>query len=122
MHYPPYSAGSHGSDMIIRDRYSPLFEEFSVDMVFSGHDHNYQRTVPLARAAPAEDGVTYIVTGGGGAPLYDMDSVDWTAVTRKAHHFVLIKIVGNSLRLSAIDSKGEVFDELALQLDGLDIP
>ena len=125
MHYPPYSAGRHGSDMKIRDRYSPLFEEFSVNMVFTGHDHNYQRTVPLARSSPAEDGVTYIVTGGGGHPnLYDMDDVDWTVVTRKIHHFVLIEIAENTLRLKAIDSKGEVFDELALQLDadGSDTP
>jgi UDP-2,3-diacylglucosamine pyrophosphatase LpxH len=45
--------------MNVRTTYQPLFEEFGVQMVFSGHSHNYERSVPI-------NGVTYMVTGGGG--------------------------------------------------------
>jgi predicted phosphodiesterase len=31
----------------LRDAYHPLFEKYGVDVLFSGHAHNYQRTYPL---------------------------------------------------------------------------
>jgi hypothetical protein len=42
--------GNHDScDPIkkLRNAYHPLFEKYNVDLVFSGHTHNYQRTYPL---------------------------------------------------------------------------
>ena len=58
----------------------PLFDRYEVDFVLSGHDHNYERTYPVRGDAPHDiwQGPTYIlprgavevVSGGGGAPLY----------------------------------------------------
>ncbi len=64
-HIAPYSSGTHGNDvnvLAVRDVLPSLFEEHKVDMVFSGHDHDYERSLI--------NDVTYIVSGGGGAPLY----------------------------------------------------
>jgi len=62
-HHPPYTSGSHlGDERPIADYLVPLFEEHGVDMVFSGHNHHYERSF--------KDGIYYIVSGGGGAPLY----------------------------------------------------
>lgn len=56
-HHPAYSSGSsHGSSTAMRWP----FATWGVDLVMSGHDHNYERVVP-------GDGVTYIVNGIGGA-------------------------------------------------------
>lgn len=71
LHYPPYSSGSvHGS---IEDaRWD--FETPGMDLVFSGHNHVYERI--------EVDGITYIVNGLGGATIYGLsDPVDGT-VTR----------------------------------------
>ncbi|UCE39290.1 MAG: metallophosphoesterase [Thermoplasmata archaeon] len=46
-HKPPYSSGGHGSDQDTRDNFVPLFRDYDVDIVFSGHNHFYQRTYPL---------------------------------------------------------------------------
>jgi hypothetical protein len=46
-------------------------------MVFNGHDHNYERTVPIG-------GVTYIVTGGGGKRLYKAGRNVWTAFSKRS--------------------------------------
>jgi predicted phosphodiesterase len=47
-HVPIYtSTTEHPSDSTIRDVFHPLFEEYGVDIVFSGDNHNYQRTFPL---------------------------------------------------------------------------
>ena len=64
-HWPAYSSGAHGvADHDewgeVRDQLQPLFETHGVDIYWCGHDHHYERA--------EVNGVTYIVTGGGGAP------------------------------------------------------
>ena len=47
-HIPMYTSPSkHPADFTIRDIYHPLFDKYNVDLVFSGDNHNYQRTFPL---------------------------------------------------------------------------
>ncbi|UCE74107.1 MAG: metallophosphoesterase, partial [Methanomassiliicoccales archaeon] len=46
-HRPPYSSGGHGSELEARTNFVPLFRDYGVDMVFTGHNHFYQRTYPL---------------------------------------------------------------------------
>lgn len=67
-HHPPYTAMSRRREAAARiaQRLVPLFRKHKVQAVFGGHDHNYQRHV--------ESGVEYVVTGGGGAPLYEVDA------------------------------------------------
>jgi hypothetical protein len=48
-HHPPYSMGSHNSDLEtemvnIRLYCTPLFEKYKVDVVLSGHSHNHERS------------------------------------------------------------------------------
>lgn len=57
LHHPPYSAGYQGSDLAVRRAFVPVFERYGVQLVVSGHDHDYQRSNPI-------NGVTYVVTGG----------------------------------------------------------
>ena len=49
----------------VQRRWVPLFERYGVQLVLSGHDHNYERFV-------ARNGVTYVVHGGGAAGLYPL--------------------------------------------------
>jgi hypothetical protein len=46
-HRPPYSSGGHDSSTSARSNFVPLYKDYGVDMVFSGHNHFYQRTYPL---------------------------------------------------------------------------
>jgi hypothetical protein len=45
-HKPMFSAagGGHGSDMTIRMLWQPVIDANKVDLVFNGHDHDYERT------------------------------------------------------------------------------
>ena len=108
LHRPPYSSGSHGSAMEVRNTWSPIFSEYGVDIVFCGHDHSYERTKRIA-------GVIYIICAGGGAPLYDVGRNEWTEYSEKTHHFCLIKIRGRHLVLLAIKPDGTVFDSLTIR-------
>ncbi len=65
-HEGPWSHGFHGGSSAMERDYAPLLAAAHVDVLFSGHDHIYERgigTTPAGR-------LTYVVTGGGGAPLY----------------------------------------------------
>jgi hypothetical protein len=106
LHHPPYSSGLHGSNEAAREAFVPLFERYGVQVVFSGHEHDYQRTDPI-------DGVTYIVTGGGS--LSRRTGVEsFTAVAYATHHYVDLNVYDDHLLLRAIDQDGEQFDEATI--------
>lgn len=107
MHNPPYSTGSgHGSDLLVRETLVPLFEKYKVDVVFTGHDHDYERGVV--------NGITYIVTGGGGAPLYQVKGDWWTKAKASALHVCDITVNGNQLELKAIKPDGTIIDDVTI--------
>lgn len=87
-HYPLYSTGNHGSDETgIRDDLVPLFEQYGVDAVFNGHDHDYERSTV--------NGIRYIVAGGGGAPLRNQASTNpYSELFVKAYHFCVMYFDG----------------------------
>lgn len=107
LHRPPYSSGSHGSQLDVREAWCPLFERHGVDVVFSGHDHCYERSIPI-------NGVVYIVTGGGGAPLHRAGSNWWTAFSDSTYEFCLVEVEGDVLTVNAVKPDGEVFDGVTL--------
>ncbi len=73
----------------------PLFEKYKLTAGFFGHDHNYQHYL--------QNGIHYFITGGGGAPLYDVDKPP-AGITRKvvsAENFVTVQVDGKKLRIEA---------------------
>ena len=109
MHHPPFSAGYHGSDDDIQETWVPLFEAYGVDLVLSGHDHDYQRTVPI-------NGITYVVSGGG-ARTRPTERAEFTAFAASTLHFVDITIWGERLELTAVNSNG-AFDHVVIERSG----
>jgi predicted phosphodiesterase len=106
-HRPIYSSSKHGSDEGIREDLEPVLIRHEVDLVFSGHDHAYERTVPIR-------GVTYVVSGGGGKRLYPAGRSEWTAFSKSTHHAVLVRIDGERLYLEAVEPDGAVIDRADL--------
>jgi predicted phosphodiesterase len=115
-HQPLYTAGPHYLGL------SPLKSEMEdlfvnqgnvnedVDIVFAGHNHNYARCYV--------DDVTHITTGGGGAPLGDVDSGGNIKVSVKEYHFCEIDIRDNILYFIARNESGSIIDAFALAKDG----
>ncbi len=107
MHHPPYSSGGHGSDLAVREAVAPLFIEYGVDLVLAGHDHHYERTVPL-------DGVTYVVSGAG-SKLRSTGTSGFTVVAESRLQFMIAEATADSIHLWAIGVDGEVIDEFSLE-------
>lgn len=108
IHAPPFSSGPHGGDPNVLAKWAPLFEKYGVDLVFCGHDHIYERSV--------KDGVTYIITGGGGAPKYAVDANKnpYSQKAVSANHFCRIHVDGDTLKVQAIKPDESIMDVVML--------
>jgi 3',5'-cyclic AMP phosphodiesterase CpdA len=107
LHHPPYSAGYQGSSDAARHAFSPVFEQYGVQLVLSGHDHDYQRSKPIG-------GVTYVVSGAA-AGTRRTGSASFTAESFSWHHFVDIAVYDDHLLLRAVNQDGRVADETVLR-------
>ena len=100
LHHPPFSAGYHGSDQVIQDVFVPVFEMYGVDLVLSGHEHDYQRSNPI-------NGITYVISGAGGK-LRPTDTLPFTAFSASVPHFLTITIKADSLIVDVVSKEGVI--------------
>ena len=105
-HHPPYSSGAqHGSNTILREQLEPLFVKHGVSVVFTGHEHFYERIKP-------QKGITYFIAGSS-AKLRRGD-IRRSELTAKGfdegYTFMLIEIADDEMRFQTITHKGQQID------------
>lgn len=106
-HHPLYSSGErHGSDTQLRDRLEPLFLERLVSVVFTGHDHFYERVKP-------QKGIVYFVVGSGGK-LRQGNIDPSTGLTARGLDtdlsFLAAEIFEDELTFNVISRSGQIVD------------
>jgi chitodextrinase len=75
-HHPVYNVGPQGPSERMSDMWT-LMAQHGVDIVLAGHDHNYQRWVPLSgNGVPSPTGITQFVAGGGGHGVQNFLTTD----------------------------------------------
>jgi len=117
MHQPSYNLGGHCS-FWGKEKWPELFRKYKVDIVFAGHSHSYERFYPIRpMSQPNSFPVTYITTGGAGAPLYPVIQNSFIAFAKSINHFILINVEKNNLSLKMILSDGSVLDEVSWTKD-----
>jgi predicted MPP superfamily phosphohydrolase len=105
-HHPLYSdAGRHGPDVEMRVTLEPLLVRYGVSVVFSGHEHVYERVTP-------QKGITYFVAGSGGQLRKgDLTASDTIAAGfDRDQTFMLVEIAGNELRFQTVSRTGLIVD------------
>jgi hypothetical protein len=107
MHHPVYSCGVHGPTARLTEFLEPILVRHRVDLVLAGHDHNYERTVPVS-------GITYVVSGGG-CKTTSVDPQRFTAVAASTLEFMKFDIDGDRLVGEAIHVDGGVLDRFELR-------
>ena len=117
LHRAPYSSGGeHGSSLDVRAAFGPLFERYGVDLVLAGHEHDYERTTPIRESSnPADHAVPYIVTGGGGAPLYPAGTSSWTAFSASSNEYLKVTVDACTLTTTAVGLDGNAFDSSTIR-------
>ncbi len=110
-HHPAYTCGAYRSHPGVVARWVPLFERYGVDLVLSGHDHNYQRFAP-------RNGVRYVVHGGGGPKLYAVEpcpaGYPKRVAARARRGFVYLRVTDARLRGRSVTRAGNVIDRFAI--------
>lgn len=102
-HHPPYTnSKKHQPYQAVQQNFVPLFEKSSkLRFAFCGHVHNYERF--------RINGINYIVTGGGGAPLHKMLAPEeWRFQDEygpdkpRATHFCIITVEKDKIRFKTL--------------------
>jgi 3',5'-cyclic AMP phosphodiesterase CpdA len=104
-HHPLYSDGvKHGPALELRVMLEPLLVRYGVDVVFSGHDHIYERFRP-------QKGVQYFVVGPGGQEPRTMRRSDAAAASFEGdYNFMLVEVSGDTLAFRAVSRTGAIVD------------
>ena len=106
-HHPLYSSGrTHGSSLDLRKVLEPLFLKYGVNVVFTGHDHIYERVKP-------QQGISYFVAGSAGS-LRRGDYVRPQAFSAAGFDrdfvFMLVELDGAKMHFQAIARTGQTVD------------
>lgn len=144
MHQPPYSeawsGGPYDGEVALRKDVVPIMEANKVDIVLSGHTHDYERGLPHPPYDPATgngNNAAYIITGGGGSNLDNHKYFEWEQLDYPDHkatletneldegkyyeyHYVVIEIDGKNLKFTARKMNGDgsdggILDEFELK-------
>jgi len=105
-HHPLYSEGKfHGPDLDLRAHLTPIFQKYEIDVVFSGHEHVYERIKP-------ENGTYYFVVGNSGELRYHnlRPAPEMVVGFDTDRDFLLVVIDGNQMYFQAITRTGQVID------------
>jgi predicted phosphodiesterase len=105
-HHPLYtSAKFHGPSLDLRQSLEPLFIKYGVDVVFSGHEHVYERVHP-------QNGVYYFTEGASGS--LRPGNLRPSAITDKGFDtdrtFMLVEITGDDMFFQTISRIGDTVD------------
>jgi hypothetical protein len=109
-HHPPITAVSErqGNNPHMT-ALMPMFERYHVTAAFFGHDHNYQHYL--------KNGVHYVIAGGGGAPLYDVDKPPQgiTIKVASTENFVRVRVNGKVAQMDVFLPDGSRLDSAELE-------
>jgi 3',5'-cyclic AMP phosphodiesterase CpdA len=113
-HHPLYSnGGRHGSEVELRVLLEPLFVKYGVNVVYSGHDHIYERLTP-------QRGITYFVAGASGELRRgDLRRSPTTAAGfDQDRSFMLNEVAGDDLFFQVISRTGSTVDNGVIHRKG----
>jgi hypothetical protein len=115
-HYPAWSSGPHGrgnegATIWGRRTIMPLLAKYRATAMVAGHDHCYERSEP-----PAGRGVTCIVTGGAGAPIYGRDrraaqGNPHSRVFASKLHYCVFDVKGDLCEMKVYEPNGNLIDQ-----------
>lgn len=119
VHSPLFPTGAHLGHCLDlypddRDALLKTIEKCNIDIVFCGHEHNYSRRLICTNSN--DNGIYQIISGGGGEKLRDKYKSKNNVIVAPipVFHFLIIDINNDSIKVSAITSKGKEIDTFTI--------
>ncbi|MHA1200622.1 MAG: fibronectin type III domain-containing protein [Candidatus Heimdallarchaeaceae archaeon] len=115
MHTPPFSSFVRyyqGEYDFLNETFVPIFEQYGVDLVMTGHEHAYERL--------QKNNVTYIISGGGGSRLVDIDlavPLNESIIIESAYHFLYLDIYENKLSVGGYKDDYTLMDQHVVNME-----
>ena len=113
-HHPLYSSGkTHGSAELQRSLIEPVFLKYGVNVVFTGHEHFYERIKP-------QKGIAYFIIGSSSKLRRgDLEKSALTVYGNDSDYaFMLVEIAGDELYFQTINDKGVTIDAGSIRRAG----
>ena len=110
-HQPMWSASNHGSNLTLQQYWQPVVDQYHIDLVLNGHEHEFEITKPMVGQTPMptmDNATVYVVAGGGGAELYGNGTDFWTAYSEKTHNAGIVRVRRDQLTFEAYRPDGTV--------------
>ncbi|MFO0726379.1 MAG: metallophosphoesterase [Myxococcota bacterium] len=110
MHAPIYTSFDDHRPPPAAPQISALLDAHRVELLFNGHNHTYERTVPIRAGAAHTPGTIYVTTSGGGVGMYEPQGAWFTAAQNAVNHYVRVRVDEGSVRAETISVDGTVLD------------
>ncbi|MFC3417853.1 metallophosphoesterase family protein [Algoriphagus hitonicola] len=116
VHQPPFSQGwpgYHGEESL-RKLLEPYFHSGLIDIVLSGHTHDYERLTGVYSGHP----VHFLIFGGAGGslePIGEKSSYPEMDRLIKTHHFGIADFDSTKVNLRVYDTSGQLIDQISFQ-------
>ncbi|MFB9908681.1 metallophosphoesterase family protein [Allokutzneria oryzae] len=110
-HHPFVSSASHGDQKVAEPFWRTLYAA-GADLVFGGHDHDYERFKPLNpnRQVDEAKGIRSVVVGSGGASLYPVQARPITEKAYSKHGVLKLQITDTTYSWQHLGLDGTVLD------------
>jgi 3',5'-cyclic AMP phosphodiesterase CpdA len=102
-HHPVYASGVYGSNPAFIKTLTPLFQKYGVQLYINGHEHHYERTLPI-------NGTTYLICGGGSGTR-PVGHSTWTEYSASKLSFAAYEVYPDRIEISGIGTDNRVFDK-----------
>lgn len=108
-HFPIFSSAQGRDNPELRALWKPIFDRYRVDLVLSGHDHTYARSVP-------QPGGTVYVNSVTGPKMYKLNQQPWMRRWAQDTQFYhIVQVNGDRLRFEAYTAAGKLFDAFEIR-------
>lgn len=121
MHRPPWNSPYDGSLDINGQYFMPIFDKYNVPLVFTAHEHCYERTVPIKNNQQAQTGTVYIATGRSGTEIWDgsrkkpEDVIYYNPTDMPM--YVTLQVEPASFHVTAVKADGTVIDDAVIETE-----
>jgi len=120
VHRPPYNGNAASGNGRSQAYIPAVVDEVGIDLVLSGHDHMYSRSLPLRGGKPTPGAATYLIAGSDSAKYYDNNGGGIALFADvlfddNVNTYTTLDIQGDDLHVLTRTLDGTVVDDVTLQ-------